>query len=404
MQAITKLYKEAYSGIPRDLWLLAVVALINRSGTMVLPFLSLYLTAERGVSPAEAGQLIAVYGVGAMVGAYLGGWLSDHIGAIRAQQLSLVTSGAGFLVLGAVRERCAIATALFFVSIVVEAFRPAVMASFAERSSDESRAKAFAFLRLAANLGVSIGPAIGGVLALYSYRWLFVADAATCWLAAILLLKLPPDHKGTSPESEQTAPRSPWRDLPFLHLLGVIVVSASVLFQIFSTLPLYLREHIGYRENTIGMLLALNALLIVAFEMVLIHSIANRDRLRVVGIGLFLLCAGYGLMPYGTSFAYLAFTVCVWTLGEMLYLPIVNVIVSERAGHGVQGRYMGMLTMAFSLAFIIAPLAGTYTYETFGPRALWQAVGVLGVGLWMSVAPLRRSLGGRRQQPAAAGE
>ena len=144
------------------------------------------------------------------------------------------------------------------------------------------------------------------------------------------------------------------------------------------------------------MLLALNALLIVAFEMVLIHSVTKRDRLHVVGIGLFLLCAGYGLMPYGTSFGYLAFTVCVWTLGEMLFLPIVNVIVAERAGSGVQGRYMGMLTMAFALAFIVAPLAGTYIYEALGPRALWQAIGILGVGLWMSVAPLRHSLRERR--------
>jgi predicted MFS family arabinose efflux permease len=389
VQRLAGIYREAFSGLSRDLWILGIAALVNRSGTMVLPFLSLYLTAERGMSISAAGRLVGIYGAGAVCGAYLGGGLSDRIGAVRAQQLSLVAGGLGLLVIGAVRRPTLIGIALFVVAMLVEAFRPAVMAAFAEHAPGDLKPKAFAFLRLAVNLGVGIGAAVGGALAVYGYRWLFVGDAVTCLAGALLLQKVSASRRAVGGEHETTTPASPFRDLPFLCLLVLVVVMASVLFQIFSTLPLYLREHVGLRENAIGMLISLNAILIVAFEMVLIHLVARRDRMSVVGVGAALLCAGYALMPYHDATWYLAVTVGVWTFGEMLSLPILNVIVAERAGVSVQGRYMGLYATAYALAFIVAPIAGTFVYDRFGPLALWHTIGVVGIGLWLGTVVLR---------------
>ncbi len=389
MSSLARVYREAFSGLSKDLWILGITALVNRSGTMVLPFMSLYLTVERGLSVGAAGRLVAVYGAGAVCGAYLGGALSDRIGAVRAQQVSLIAGGAGFLVMSAIREPLLLGLSLFIVAVLVEAFRPAVMAAFAERAPGDLKPKAFAFLRLAVNLGVGIGAAVGGTLALYGYRWLFIGDALTCFVGALLLLKVAAVPNAGRDRQETTTARSPFRDIPFLCLLVLVVLIASVLFQIFSTLPLYLREHIGFQENAIGLLISLNALLIVAFEMILIHLVSRRDRMSVVGVGALLLCAGYGLMPYHNATWYLALTVAVWTFGEMLALPILNVIVAERAGASVQGRYMGLYTMAYAIAFIVAPIAGTYLYDHFGPLVLWHAIGVLGIGLWLGSAVLK---------------
>lgn len=394
---IVDVYREAYSGLPRDLWLLAVVGLVNRSGTMVLPFISLYLTSERGLASREAGELVALYGVGAAAGAYLGGWLADRIGAIRAQQTSLVLGGLSYLVLGAVTDRWALAVVIFASGVLVEAFRPAVMAAYSERTEPGMKPKAFAFLRLAFNLGVGIGPAVGGFLALYSYRWLFYVDAATCWTAALLLVRVPEHTASTGAstlalEEGEAVPRSPWRDGPFLALLVLVVLMVSVLFQIFSSYPLYLREHAGFREDGIGGLLSLNAFLIVAFEMVLIHLVRDRGRMSLVGAGAFFLCAGFGLTAVSSTVPWLVLTVAVWTFGEMLALPILNVVVSERAGPGVQGRYMGLYTMAFALAFVVAPIGGTYLYQRFGPTTLWITVGVLGFLLAAAFLALRTNL------------
>ncbi len=385
-------YRDAYSGLSADLWLLALVALVNRAGSMVLPFVALYLTAERGFTTREAGQIVALYGIGSVVGAYLGGWLSDRIGALRTQQASLALGGVGFLILGSLRDRLWIAIAMLVVSVIVEAFRPAVMTSIAERAIPQQKARAFALLRLAANLGFGIGPALGGVLASRSYHWLFVGDAATCWAAALLLVALPLGERPRSTEaaSESRPRRGPWRDGPFLAMTGLTVVLASCLFQFFSTLPLYFREEIGLPESRIGALLSLNALTIVVFEMVLIHAVRDLDRMRLSGVGAFLVCAGFALVPHGMAVGYLALTILVWSLGEMLVLPILNAVAAERAGRGFEGQYMGLYAMAYSVAFIVAPVAGTFVYERFGPTALWHGMGVVGLILGLCFVALSR--------------
>jgi predicted MFS family arabinose efflux permease len=392
---VFRLYRDAFSGLPRDIWLLAAVALVNRSGSMVIPFIALYLTVERGFTTEEAGRFVALYGIGSVIGSYLGGWLSDRIGAVRAQQASLFLGGVGFLALAVVRERLAIGFTIVIAGAVVEAFRPATMTSFAERAPARVKAKAFALLRLAANLGFGVGPAVGGVLALYSYQWLFIADALTCWAAALLLLRIPARGESTGgADTAEAAPRRlPWRDGSFIVFLLLVALLASALFQVFSTFPLYLRDELGHRENVIGLLLSLNAFLIVSFEMVLIHMVQNRDRMRLASLGTFLLCGGLALIPLGKPAWFVAFTVVVWTFGEMLALPIINVVAAERAEKGYRGQYMGMYTMAYSIAFIVAPIVGTSVYAHFGPHALWHGIGALGIVLAASMMGLRRSFG-----------
>ena len=149
-----------------------------------------------------------------------------------------------------------------------------------------------------------------------------------------------------------------------------------------STLPLYWREVHGFRENGIGLLLAFNASIIVLFEMVLSHWAEKRKRMFLFGLGTFLVCLGFGLMPLGAGTPYVMFTVLVWTLGEMLALPLMNAVVADRSGPANRGRYMGMITMSFSIAFMLAPLAGTFVLDRFGPNALWYGIGLLGPPLW----------------------
>jgi predicted MFS family arabinose efflux permease len=337
--------------------------------------------------------------LGAIVGSYSGGWLSDKIGATRTQQIGLVGSGFGYLWLSVLDDAREIGLAVLVLSIFVESFRPAVMADMAERAGEAVRVRAFALLRLAANVGVGIGPAVGGYLALYSYRWLFVADAITCWLACLMLVLLLDPLHGSRRGAKETAPRgSPWSDVPFLVLMSLVVVLASALFQFWSTLPVYYREIYGFHEGTIGLLLALNPLIIVLFEMILIRWAESRGRLALIGLGSFLTCGGLALMPLGSSVAFVALTICVWTMGEMLALPLLNAAVADRASPGKRGQYMGIYTMAFSLAFVFAPACGTQVYDTLGPDWLWFGIGALGVVLWAWALALSRAV---RPRPAS---
>ncbi len=357
---------------------------------MVLPFLALYLTTERGFTTARAGLLLSLYGVGAAAGTLGGGWLSDRIDPNKLQVASLLGAAAGLVALGFLRSEAALAVALVAVGAVAEAFRPANSTALAAACRPEQRLRAFALRRLALNLGMTFGPAIGGFLALRDYRLLFAVDGATCALATaplFVLLRRPSAAAGAGGGGRARGPAaaggaasasSPWRDGPFLALMGLVTLLALVLFQVWGTYALTLRELYRLTEDRIGLLFAINTLIIVAVEMAVVTALARRDPLRVAAAGALLLCLGLGLTPLATSFAFAAFAVVVWTLGEMLAMPLTEGIVANRAGAGASGRYMGVFAATFSLAFVAAPALGTAVYSRFGPVAVWAGAAAAG--------------------------
>jgi len=393
LRTVARAYRDAFAGLPRDCWILAGALLVNRSGSMVLPFLGLWLTRERGLSLPQTATVLATYGLGSILGSGIGGVLSDRLGATRTQLISLTAGGAGLLWLATLGGFASILPAAFVAAVALDAFRPAAMADMARRATAGIQVRGFALLRLAANLGLGVGPAIGGVLALYGYRWLFVADALTCWLAAALLYRLLPAHvspAAAAPDAATSRGPAPWRDGSFLLLLALALLLASVFFQTLSTLPLYLSREYGLREDAIGLLLSINPLLIALFEMVLVHAVRRHRPLRLVGLGAFLLCAGFGLLAVRGPLAWLVLALVIWTLGEMLSLPQLNTAVAARAGPGREGRYIGMYSMAFATAFAFAPATGTWIYDRLGARPLWLGVAALGPALWTLALALER--------------
>jgi len=389
-------YRLSFSGLPRPVWLLAGAILVNRAGTMVLPFLSLYLTRGLGFSAVRAGQILSLYGVGSMAGSALGGWLSDRVGALRVQGLSLVGTGIGFLILTRLSSFPVLAATVFLVSVVAESFRPAVMTAVAEFSKPLIRARCFALVRLSVNIGMAIGPAVGGFLAAHHYPLLFVVDAATCWAAAIVLaatLGFPRPVASVATGASRRPTESPWRDPTFLAFLGLIVLLGIVFLQIWVTLPLELRDSFGFSERGIGLLIALNPAMIVAFEMLLMRAVEGLGSMRVAAVGAGLVGCGLALLTLGHSILVAVFSTLVWTLGEMLALPMTNAIAAERAGGGAAGRYMGAYALAFSTAFVLAPAVGGWIYQRCGGNTLWGAAGIAGgilfVGFWSLASRLR---------------
>lgn len=385
--SIVDAYRKAFSGLPRLIWILAFGGLINRAGTMVLPFLALYLTRDLGLGVERAGILVATYGLGSVVGANLGGRLSDRIGAIRTQLLSLILSGAGFLALTQVTVFEPLAVSIFLVSVVSEAYRPAMMAAVALEAPVEVQARSFGLIRLAINLGMSAGPAVGGLLATISYSWLFVVDGLTCWAsAAVLLLILGRRRMRPEPGITRGA-TSPWRDVPYVALLGVVFVLAIAFFQLWVTYPIYLGEAYGFSESAIGLLMGFNAALIVVFEMILMHRVEGYNPMKVAGIGAAITCGGMAVVPLGSAVWLAVASMATISFGQMLTFPIISAVVARRAGRASAGRYMGAYTMTFGSAFIFAPLLGTMVYGRLGP--VWVWVGVGAVGLFTMVAHFR---------------
>ncbi len=391
-------YRNAFTGLSRELWVMALVMFVNRSGAMVLAYLTLYLTIEIGWAERSAGQMISVFGLGAIAGSYLGGRLVELVGAVRLQTVCMLAAVPGYWMLPTWREPWAIAVNIFLLSLATEAVRPANATVIAKVAPPELRARAFALQRLAANLGFAFGGAMGGMLAEIDFRLLFVVDGSTTLAAACILIayfrfrRLP----GEAPRHDAIAAAGPISDRVFLGFLVLFTLSTLVFFQFLSTYTLYLHDHYELSKQKIGYLFAVNTLVIVAFEMLLIDYVKHWPLVRTIGWGSFLSCLGFGLLPFGASFAYAVFAMLVMTMGEMLSMPLSAGYVANRAPAGGEGRYMGWWAMCISIAFVLGPMLGSALYGVW-PEMVWYASlaigGVVLVGFyWLpSAHPYSRS-------------
>jgi MFS family permease len=388
----------ALRDLPRPLWVLCFATLVNRMGTMVVPFLALYLVGELGYSPEAAGGVLALYGVTAFVAGPLSGRLADRIGPLRIMKVALLLTGVLQLLFPWGSHPAAILGMTVALAGAAESYRPAAMTVVADLAPPEQRRQAYAALRLAINLGMSVGPALGGFLATVSFRAIFLVDGVTTLLCLAVLVaarvKVPPR---AAPEAQAPA-ASLWSGLEDVRLrgflLGVFAISV-VSFQGESTMPLFLVRDLALSPSTYGLAFTVNTALIVALEIPLTAALATWDVRRTLAVGAFLYAAGFGALALVTGTGGVMATVVVWTFGEMLFSPSASAYIAEMAPPARRGAYMGLFAATFSLAFVAAPLVGMWSLERLGPHRHWLAMFALGTVATALVArgvPARRAL------------
>ena len=375
---------KSVKGLPRDMWVLFYTTLINRSGTMVIPFLVLYLTQKIGVSASEAGVALLVYGIGAFISAPLTGRLADKIGALKVMKISLVGTSAVMLIYGFITNYYLILVFSFILSVINEAFRPANLSLISEIVAPAQRRISFALNRLGINIGMSIGPVAGGFLILIDYHFLFYVNAFASLAAGIYLTATPWTSlsETDSAASEITAPlvgTSVLKDLKFLFFLIAVVPANLVFFQHLGGVPLYIVDDLGYSTAAFGLLSAINTVLIIIAEVPLNNMMANMSYSRSMFIGALLAAIGFGAMAVARDITPLIITIIIWTFGEMIFFPVTAAYASEIAPAKKRGEYMGYFQMTFSFAFSAGPWLGAVVYEKYGSVILWSGALVMGL-------------------------
>lgn len=384
MKSFINLYKNAFGGLSPAAWMLALVIFINRSGTMVIPFLSVYLTSSLGFSLVEAGWVMSSFGMGSILGSYLGGWLTDKIGHFKVQFFSLIGGGMMFFALSQMQTFYSISIFVFCVSIVTEMLRPANQTSVASYAKPENVTRAFSLNRMAINLGFSVGPAIGGFLAAKSYNWLFIADGVTCISAGLVFFLYFRNKKANEPQhTTETAPdRKVWSDGLFLGFIALVMGFSMLFFQLFTTWPIYQREVYFLPEQEIGYLLGLNGLIVFLFEMVLVYKIGDRIPLRkLIGFGTFLMSLSFfSLMAFEGK--YVLYLACILiSFAEIFAMPFMATYTIQRSGTRNKGAYMGLYAMGFASAFVMAPLVGTNVIAIWDFQTWWLSAGIFAIFL-----------------------
>ncbi len=383
MKKLQNLYKEAYSGLSTSAWLLSMVMFVNRAGTMVMPFMTLYLTTALGYTIGKAGWVMACFGCGAVCGGWLGGKLTDKFGFYFIQLFALIGGGLMFFVIGQLTEFSHICIASFVLASVNEAFRPANSSAITHYSTVENRTRSFALNRLAINVGWAFGGALGGLIASKNYHLLFWIDGTTNILAAVFLYfaLAPSKNKATQKVAEPKPDfvRSAYTDKNYLIYIFCVFLYAFTFFQLFTTQPVFFKTDFHLSESYIGILMALNGLVITAFEMVVVHSIdGKRNTLRYISIGSALLGLSYlifNFFPGGFFIALISTLICV--AGEIFSLPFMNSHAMNRTNVHNRGQYAGLFTMAWAVAQVLGPATGSQIAYNFGFTAMWWVMGGL---------------------------
>jgi len=354
---------------------------------MVLPFLSVYLTDALDFDLKQAGLVMSMFGLGSMAGAFIGGWLTDTIGQFKVQVGSLLLGGLMFFLLSGVSAYYLLVPGVFLLSLISESLRPANASSVSFYAKPENITRAFSLNRMAVNLGFSIGPALGGVIAAISFSLLFVVDGITCMAAGVLFFFYFKNKSGNITPSSKVEPtklskiiksRSVLSDKPFLFFVFMSMLYATCFFQIFTTIPLYFRQVYQLSEYAIGGLLASNGLMVFLVEMVLVYSIGNRINLwKLISAGTLLLGIAFISFNFVNHLAFFFLIIAFISLSEILAMPYMVTATTKRAPLGKQGSYLGMYTLSFSSAFVLAPFLGTLVIDHFGFTILWYAIGVL---------------------------
>lgn len=363
---------ERLRALPAPAWVLFAGTFLNRFGTFVVVFLVLYLTSN-GFSPAQAGFVAGTYGLGGVSAMLLGGSIADRLGRREGIALSMFTSAAAMLLLSQAERLPTIAALAILAGTAAELYRPAAAALLTDLTPPGQRLTGFAVYRTAVNAGMAVGPAVAGLLAEHSFMLIFVGDALTSLaFGTLALLWLPRGPGPLGPVGKgDRALLAITRDRGFLLLLAACTLGALVLTQYSSSYALHVR-HLGFPVTTFGALVSLNAVMVATLELPS-TSITGRLPVRpaiAAGFGLFAI--GFGWNAIATTLPMLAAGVALWSLGEILAVPLLATHVADLAPDHMRGRYQAAFNLTFAAGFAVGPALGTALWAA-SPRGIWIA-------------------------------
>ncbi|MFX0047536.1 MAG: MDR family MFS transporter [Candidatus Hermodarchaeota archaeon] len=383
-----KKVKSLYGEFPDTFKVLVLATFIDRLGAFILfPFYSLYITSHFGVGMIEVGILFSIFSIGNIFGGTLGGALADKYGRRAMILLGLVVSGISNVIMGLVNDLY-----LFYVIGTISGLAgnfggPARQAMVADLLPKEQRAEGFGILRVALNLSAVIGPLLGGFVATQSYLSLFIIDAVSSVITAIIVYLVIPE---TKPQKQVDEPEESMvqtligykevlKDWVFVLFLLTSAIIVLVYMQMNSTLSVFLRDVHGFPEQGFGWLLSMNAIMVVFLQFWISKRVSKYAPMKVMAFGGLFLMVGFSMYGF-VSEVYLFFiAMAIITVGEMIWFPIGQVAVASFAPEDKRGRYMAVFQFQWAIPSLFGILVAGLVMEFIGPNWVWYFAGILSI-------------------------
>lgn len=386
-------YIESFKDLSKEIWYISLISLVNRAGTMVIPFLSLYLKNDLKFDESSIGWILACFGIGSVIGSWLGGKLTDLLGFYKVMVYSLFLTGLNFIALQYIDSFFGLCLGILFTMAIADSFRPAVFVSIKAYSKPENQTRSIGLLRLAINAGMGIGPTLAGlIIVVKGYGILFWIDGITCILAILMFSYLVKDPmirpSETRKEHKNLDKNAVYKDLTFWIHSIICFLFGMAFFQLISTLPLYYNEVFHLDEFKIGMLMLINIVIIIVFEMPLLNFLEKTSipYTKYIVVACILLSVSFLILYENYWIGILIVSMTFLTLSEMLGFPYTNKFVLKRAKEGLEGSYMAMYAMSFSIAHIFSPKIGLSIIDLYGYQINWLVTGAYGiVGVLLSL-------------------
>ena len=380
-------WKTIYYEYPKTFWVLIAVSFIDQlGGALLFPFFALYITAKFNVGMVEVGILFALFSLSNFVGSILGGALTDRFGRKQVVIFSLVATSISSIFMGLANEL----EVFYVIAVLAGVFSvggPARQAMVADLLPEKKRAQGFGILRVSANLSVAIGPAIGGLLiGMTSYLSLFIIDAVASIIVAILFFIFIPETKPETDESEEEESISQsfggyivvMRDTLFMLFIGVCILMGLVYVNMNASLGVFLRDEFAVPEVGYGMLLSMNALMVVLFQFAITRRIENHPPMLVMAAGMLLYTIGFGMYGFVSTTAMFVLAMIILTIGEMLIAPVSQALVATFSPEKMRGRYMAVFGISWMVPFAVGPYLAGLVMDNMDSRILWYIVALVG--------------------------
>ncbi len=394
--------RSIYNEYPRQFWVLVLGTFIDRiGGAIMFPFFTLYITRKFDVGMTEVGVLFGLFSIASMVGSAFGGALTDRLGRKGMLIFGLIASALTSLLMGLVNSIELFFCSALFVGLFANAGGPAQQAMVADLLPEEKRAQGFGILRVVVNLAVTIGPAIGGLLAVRSYLLLFICDAVTslitAGIVALAIRETKPAPREGEPEQTMAQTFGGYRDVlrngTFVLFIGACILMTFVYMQMNTTLAVYLRDTHSVPAQGFGYIISLNAAMVVLFQFSISRWIARYRPLVLMAGGALLYAIGFSMYGFVSAYVFLLVAMAIITIGEMMTAPTSQALVAGFAPEDMRGRYMAVFGFSWVIPSTVGPLLAGLIMDNTDPRWVWYAAGMVGLVAAGSFALLQRRVG-----------